>query len=136
VEALAALVIVGVALVPLLSAVGDGMRAQGRLAAHLDAVALAEARMGALALLPTDSIAAYLRPREGAFPEPAAAYRWRALLRPERGTPALVRAAVLVRWPGGEYSLETVFHRPELAPPPAALRGDSLGYSGNDAPSF
>lgn len=115
-EALVALVIVGAALVPLLGAVSRGVRAQGDVGAAVEAVALAEARMGQLQLLPTDSIAAYLQPRTGAFPAPFAHYRWRALLRPRMDAPAVLQAAVVVQWDGREYTLETYFHRPELLP--------------------
>lgn len=116
VEALVALLIVGAALVPLLGSVTAGVRAQERVEEALEGVALAEARMAELALLPADSVAGYLQPRTGWFPPPFAEHRWRALLRADAGRPALVRAAVLVEWPGGSYSLETVFHRPELLP--------------------
>jgi type II secretion system protein I len=121
-EALVALVILGVALVPLLSSIRMGTNEQGRLQAHLEAVSLAEERMAELTLLSVDSIADYLRPREGFFPAPFERYRWRALLRIEEDSPALVRAAVLVRWPDGEYSLETVFHRVEMLPEFAPAR--------------
>jgi prepilin-type N-terminal cleavage/methylation domain-containing protein len=115
-EALVALVILGVALTPLLGAVTDGLRKQGRLGEAGEAVALAEARMAELAIVPADSIAAYVRPRTGWFPAPFGGYRWRALLRPDPESPALVRGAVLVEWKGGSYSLETIFHRPDLLP--------------------
>lgn len=121
VEALVALLIVGAALVPLLGALTAGLRAQGRVAAALEGVALAEARMAELALLPVDSLAAYHAPRTGAFPPPLAGHRWSAVVRGDTASPALVRGAVLVEWPGGSYSLETVFHRPELLP--ASTRG-------------
>jgi type II secretion system protein I len=122
-EAMLALVIVGVALVPLMRSMGMGVREQGKLRGHLDAVALAESRMSDLALVPPDSIAAYARTRQGAFPEPFQGYRWSAVLRQDERSAALVRGAVVVRWKDGEYSLETVFHRtellPEFAPAPA-----------------
>ncbi|HEU4556786.1 MAG TPA: type II secretion system protein [Longimicrobium sp.] len=115
-EAMLALVIVGVALVPLLRSIGTGVREQGRLRAHLDAVALAESRMSELALVPPDSIRAWARPRQGWFPEPFQGYRWSAVLRQDERSAALVRGAVVVRWKDGEYSLETVFHRTDLLP--------------------
>lgn len=115
-EAMIALVLLGLALVPLMRSVGSGVREQGRLRAHVDAVSLAEARMLELSVLSADSVRAYLQPREDAFPAPFEGYRWRAVLRAEERSPALVRAAVLVRWTGGEYSLETVFHRTDLLP--------------------
>ena len=115
-EAVVALLVLGVALVPLVNSLTEGLRAEKSLGAHLEAVSLAESRMNELALLPVDSVAGYLRPREGLFPSPYAGYRWRALMRPLPESPALVQAAVLVRWDGGEYSLETTFHRPEMLP--------------------
>lgn len=116
VEALVALVIVGLALVPLLRSIGTGVREQGRLRGHLDAVSLAESRMSELALVAPDSIPAWARPRQGWFPEPFGGYRWSAVLRRDERSPALVRGAVVVRWKDGEYSLETVFHRTDLLP--------------------
>ena len=115
-EAVVALAILGLALVPLMRSVGAGVREQGRLRAHLDAVSLAESRMSELALIPVDSISAYLQPRQGWFPEPFSGYRWSTVLRPDERSPALVRGAVVVRWKDGEYSLETVFQRTELLP--------------------
>jgi len=114
IEAVVALLIVAVALVPLLGAADQTLRDERRIAPAREAVSLAEARMEELALLPPDSLVAYLRPREESFPAPFAAYRWHALMHTEPESPSLVRAAVIVRWSGGEYSLETVFYRPEM----------------------
>lgn len=121
-EAVVALAIVGLALVPLMGSIGTGVREQAKLRGHLDAVALAESRMSELALLPPDSIPAYEQPRGGWFPEPFGDYRWSAVLRRDRRSAALVRGAVVVRWKDGEYSLETVFHRTELLPEFAPAR--------------
>jgi type II secretion system protein I len=121
-EALVALVIVGLAMVPLMGSIGAGVREQGKLRGHLDAVSLAESRMSELALVPPDSIRDYAQPRHGWFPEPFAGYRWSAVLRSDGRSAALVRGAVVVRWKGGEYSLETVFHRTELLPEHAPAR--------------
>ncbi|HEX2077479.1 MAG TPA: type II secretion system protein [Longimicrobium sp.] len=121
-ESMVALVILGLALTPLLHAVTDGVRAQGRLGAVHEAVSLAEAKMAELALMPVDSIPRYLEPRAGWFAAPFGGYRWRALLRPDPASPALVRGAVLVEWKDGSYSLETIFHRPEMLPDFAPVR--------------
>jgi prepilin-type N-terminal cleavage/methylation domain-containing protein len=118
-EALVALVIVAAALVPLLGAAAGAVRAQAEVGAALEAVALAEARMAALELLPADSVAGYGEPRTGAFEAPFAHYRWRALVRPADGTPGVLQAAVVVEWDRGEFALETFFRRPDL---PAAGR--------------
>jgi type II secretory pathway pseudopilin PulG len=121
-EALVALVLVGAALVPLLGAVSRGVRAQADVGGAVEAVALAEARMGELELLPLDSLPAYLQPRTGVFPAPFAGYRWRALVRPRADAPAVLQAAVVVEWDGREYTLETYFHRPEMLPDAAVTR--------------
>lgn len=116
VEAAVALLLLGVALVPLLHSVTAGVRAEGDLAARLNAVPLAESRMEELALLPLDSLRDYLTVRRGSFAAPFERYRWSALLRPSAASPALVQAAVRVEWEGGGYSLETFFHRPDMLP--------------------
>ena len=116
VEAVVALLIVALALVPLLASARQALRGQARMGPAREAVALAEARMEELALLPADSLAAYLSPRTGRFPAPYAAWRWSALMRVEPQSPALVRAAVVVDGPGGSYSLETTLNRPEMLP--------------------
>ena len=121
-EAMVALVIVGAALVPLLGAVSRSARAQADVGAAVEAVALAEMRMGQLQVLPLDSVPAYLQPRTGAFPAPFARYRWRALVRPRADAPAVLQAAVVVECEGREYTLETYFHRPEMLPDAAVQR--------------
>lgn len=121
-EAVVALVIMGAALVPLLGAVSRGVRAQADVGGAVEAVALAEARMGQLEMLPLDSIPAYLQPREGVFPAPFGRYRWRALVRPRADAPAVLQAGVVVLYDGREYSLETYFHRPEMLPDAAVAR--------------
>lgn len=116
VEAAIALLLLGVALVPLLQSVTAGVRSEGDLAATLNAVPLAESRMEELSLLAADSLSFYFNTRRGTFAPPFGRYRWSALLRPAAGSPALVQAAVRVEWEGGGYSLETFLHRPELLP--------------------
>lgn len=115
-EAMVALVIVGAAVVPLLGAVSRSVRAEADVGAAVEAVALAEARMGQLSVLPLDSVPAYLQPRTGVFPAPFGHYRWRTLVRPRAGAPAVLQAAVVVEWDGRGYTLETYFHRPEMLP--------------------
>jgi hypothetical protein len=115
-EALVALLLVGLVALTCLRALQVMLRGQAMTREHLEAVALAERRMAELALLPPDSIAVYGEPRGDVFPAPFEQYRWRALMRGVEGSPALVRAAVLVEWPRGEYSLETTFYRPARGP--------------------
>ena len=116
VEAIVALLILALALVPLLASARQALVGQAKVGPAREAVALAEARMEELSLLPADSLAAYLSPREGRFPAPYQGWTWHALMRGEPQSPALIRAAVIVDWPGGSYSLETTFHRVEMLP--------------------
>ncbi|HEX6745866.1 MAG TPA: type II secretion system protein [Longimicrobium sp.] len=116
IEAVVALLIVALALVPLLGAARQALRSEARVGPAREAVALAEMRMEELSLLPVDSLAAYLSPRAERFPAPYGRFIWHALLRGETESPALVRAAVVVDWTGGSYSLETTFHRTDMLP--------------------
>ena len=111
-ESLIALVIVGFAVVATVEALGGGLRAEGQVSHHLEAVALAESRMNELGTLERDSIATYLGGREGVFPRPFEAYHWRATIQPVSGARSLLRADVAVTWQGGSYALQTVFYRP------------------------
>jgi type II secretion system protein I len=115
-EALVALVIVGMAVAGSLEAFGASMRVGSLASEHAQAVALADARLSELSILPTDSIPYYARPREGAFAPPLAGYRWTARMQPRAGAPALVGATVVVSWPRGRYELATDFFRPDRLP--------------------
>ncbi len=115
-ETLVALTIVGLAMLVLTAAFAEGLRGQAIARRHVEAVALAEARMGELAALPSDSLRPRRTTREGVFAPPFARYRWRTELARDPRSPRLVAATVVVSWPGGEYTLATQLHRRELAP--------------------
>jgi type II secretory pathway pseudopilin PulG len=123
-EALIALVIIGLAVVTTVEALGGGLRAEGEVSAHLEAVTLAEARLSELAALPRDSMADYVAGRDGVFAPPFERYRWRAAIEPLTGTRSLLRASVTVLWPGRSYALETVLFRDgDVARIPVRRRG-------------
>ena len=115
-EALVALVVVGLAATATLEAFGAGLRGEREGGRQLEAVALAEARLEALALVPRDSLRAWAEPRVEHHPRPLDRYRSRATLRALPDAPALVEARVTIEWRGGGYSLATRFHRPAHAP--------------------
>lgn len=115
-ESLVALVLVGTVVAGTLSVIGATLRGASLVTTHARAVALADARMSALTLVPSDSIGYYARPREGTFAPPFETYSWRARLVPDRSSPALLRATVAVRWGDGEYTLATELFRRELIP--------------------
>lgn len=119
VEVLVALTVLAVAVVAAMEAGAAALRGHVGLRRQLTAVALAEARLTQLGLLGADSLATYARFQRGSFAAPFGAYGWRALAARDPADPALLRAAVLVEWDAGEYTLETVFYRPDLAADPA-----------------
>ena len=115
-EALIALVIVGVAATVSMEAFAAGLRGELQASRHLEAVALAEARLNELALVPLDSVPRYAEPRDSSLAPPFERYRVRAAMRAVPGAPSLVDATVTVHWPGGSYALATVFYRPRRGP--------------------
>jgi prepilin-type N-terminal cleavage/methylation domain-containing protein len=113
-EALVALVILAGAVTAALAAFGAGLRTAGSVHVHANAVRLAEARLGELALLPTDSLTYYADDREGRFAAPLDNFGWRARVVRVTGTEGLLRAVVTVSWTGGEYRLTTEYFRRDL----------------------
>ena len=111
-EALIALVIIGFAVVTTAEALGGGLRAEGQVSRHLEAVALAESRMNELGALLRDSTAYYADGRDGVFAPPFESYRWRATIQPVPNVRSLIHANVSVTWERGSYALETLFYRP------------------------
>lgn len=113
-EALVALVIVGTVVTAAMAALGGSLRVASQVEGHATAVALADARLSELSLLPTDSLAYYAQPREGRYAAPLARYAWRARLEQKQAsTRALLHATVTVSWASGEYTLATDFFRPD-----------------------
>lgn len=113
-EALVALVIVGTVVTAAMTALGGTLRVASQVDGHATAVALADARLNELSLLPIDSLAYYAQPREGSYAAPLSSYHWRARLEQKQAsTRSLLRATVTVSWPNGEYALATDFFRPD-----------------------
>jgi prepilin-type N-terminal cleavage/methylation domain-containing protein len=112
IEALVALVIVGVLVVGSVDAFGAGLRAQRSADRHLEAITLADARLSELAALPADSLPRHPSVEEGRFAAPFHAYGWRTMTRRLSGSGALWAVSARVFWDGGEEALETVLYRP------------------------
>ena len=115
-EALVALVLVGTVVAGSLRVVGATLRGAAQVTSHAHAVALADARLSELTLLPAESLGHYARPREGTDAAPFQQYRWQARLVRDRASPGLVRATVRVSWREGEYALATDLFRRDLLP--------------------
>lgn len=118
-EAIAALLVIGLTSAAALELFGAHLRAARRASALVTAVALAQDRLTAIRLtdverlsrLP-DSLA------HGQFAPPLDAYRWRATAERARNE-ALFEIAVTITWDGGSYALatyESVPPTPERAP--------------------
>lgn len=112
-EVLVALAILGTTLVAALEVTGVTLRTQAAASRHIEAVALAEAKMNELVLLSSDSLEWYTVARSGTTALPPRQYEWSALVRQDAETPRLWHAAVAIDWPDGRFDLETVFYRRE-----------------------
>jgi len=113
IEVVVALALVGVAGVAALSAFGATLWAAGRSESRLTAAALAEERLGRLALLTAtearrlpDSL------RAGRFGPPFEAYVWAARTQPVRDLPDLIEVAVTVASAEDSFPLRTRWYRP------------------------
>lgn len=111
VEALVSLAILGMAVVTALEVTARTLGTQASAERHLEAVALADAKLNELALLPSDSLALYADVRSGEVELESRDYRWRAIVRRDANDAALWAAAVRIEWSGGAFDLETVLYR-------------------------
>lgn len=115
VEALVALAILSLAVVAALETASRTLGTQAAAARHLEAVALADARLNALAALPADQLAGRVGSEAGTVELDSRSYSWRSRLRRGEAAPELWTAAVRVSWEGGEFDLETTLYRPTRA---------------------
>lgn len=105
------LAILGMAVVAALEVTARTLGTQASAERHLEAVALADAKLNELTLLPSDSLALYADTRSGEISLESRRYRWKAIVRRDPGEAALWAAAVRVEWSGGEFDAETVIYR-------------------------
>jgi len=118
-EAIAALLVIGLTSAAALELFGAHLRAARRASALVTAVALAQDRLTAIRL--SDAERAFHLPdslARGQFAPPLDAYRWHASADHARNE-ALLQLAVTVTWDGGSYALatyESVPPTPERAP--------------------
>jgi type II secretion system protein I len=112
-ESVVALSIVGVVAIAVLASLGAEMRAAARAREALPAAALAESRLEALRLLPSEALRSLPDSVEqGRFPVPLEDYSWSTAVAPVLAEPGLYGVEVLVEWPGGGYLLRGRLHRP------------------------
>lgn len=111
-EALVALLLVGLGVVGALEAASRTLRTQADVGRHAEAASLADERLSALSLLPRDSLAACCDARWRTVRLDDRRYRRRADVA-EAGGEGLWRAAVEVAWEDGTVRLETLVYRPD-----------------------
>ena len=118
-EAIAALVVVGLGASAALGAVASAVRTESRLEHVLVAEALGQQRLAVVRLLSREQL---LRLPDslarGAFAPPFERYRWRAAATLVPDTPDLFTIAVVIEWEDASYALETRHYNPR-----DALRG-------------
>ena len=113
-EAMIAVVIVGLAGVAALETVGAELRTASRTRHALHATALAEHRMETLRVLPPSGLRTLPDSLErGTFAPPLERYGWTATVREVPGEAGLYDAQVVVRWDGGSFPLRTRLYRPD-----------------------
>lgn len=118
-EAIAALLVIGLTSAAALELFGAHLRAARRATSLVTAVALAQDRLTAISLTATERLSRLPDSlTRGQFPPPLDAYRWRASAERARNE-ALFQIAVTVTWDGGSYALatyESASPAPEGAP--------------------
>lgn len=121
-EALVALMVVGLAVAGALEAASRALAGQDDASRHAEATALAEARLNEIAVLPRDSLdgleAEGWRTRDLS----GRTYRQRSAVRPAEGGAHLWHVTTVVAWADGSVELATVFHRPPRDPAGGRLR--------------
>jgi len=121
VEALVALLIVGLAIAAAIEAVQLVLHAQAGVLRQREAAAVAEWKLNELATLDRDSLATLAAGRSGEV-NLHTRYQWRAMAVPEPGSRVLWRAAVVVDWGDGDLALETLLWRAPMGQPDRGRR--------------
>jgi len=116
VEALVALLIVGLAIAAAVEAVRLVLHTQVNALRQREAVAVAEWKLNELATLDRDSLATLAAGHSGDV-DLDTRYQWRAMVVPEPGSRVLWRAAVVVDWRDGDLALETLLWRAPTGEP-------------------
>lgn len=114
-EALVALLVVGLGVVGAVEAASRALRTQAEVGRHAEATQLADERLTYLSLLPGDSLAACCAAGWRSVELDDRRYRRRSEVARSEAGPGLWRAAAEVAWEGGSVRLETLLYRPGTA---------------------
>ncbi|HET8655009.1 MAG TPA: prepilin-type N-terminal cleavage/methylation domain-containing protein [Longimicrobiaceae bacterium] len=118
IEAVVALVVVGLVLGGALGAAAADLRATRKAASVAEASALAEDLLFRSQFLRWDSLTQFGEASTGRFAAPMDRYEWNMIIDPSPAEPDLVEATVTVRWSGGEVTASSQFVPPADASTP------------------
>lgn len=121
-EALVALMVVGLAVAGSLEAASRALAGQHEATRHAEATALAEARLNEVGVLPRDSLAGLGSGGWSRLELADRSYRRRISVRRAEDVDHLWRVTTEVAWSGGSVELETIFYRPPADPAEGRLR--------------
>lgn len=114
-EALVALLVVGLGVVGAVEAASRALGTQAEVGRHAEAVQLADERLTGLSLLPDDSLEACCAAGWRSVELGDRRYRRRSVVARSEAGPELWRATAEVAWDGGSVRLETLLYRPGTA---------------------
>lgn len=121
-EAVVALMVVGLAVAGSLEAASRALAGQEEATRHAEATALAETRLNQIGVLPRDSLAGLGSTGWRRLDLSDRTYRRTTSVRRAEDGEHLWRATTRVAWPGGSVELGTVFYRPPDDPAQGRLR--------------
>lgn len=110
IEALVALVVLGLVVVTMAAASSQALRVEGATLDHRRAAALADAKMSEIAALPPAGLRTYAEGLAGRFGEGNERFAWSARVTEVPESPHLFRAVLRVAWDGGSMEVATVLH--------------------------
>lgn len=121
-EALVALMVVGLAVAGSLEAASRALAGQDRATRHAEATALAEERLNEIGVLSRDSLAGHGAAGWSRLDLSGRVYHRRSSVRRAEDDENLWRVTAEVGWSGGRVELGTIFYRPPDDPAEGRLR--------------
>ncbi len=136
-EAVVALLIIGIAAITALEAVGGELRSHERVQRALEAESLADYQLAATQMLFYEDFVAFPDSlAHGRFAAPFDAYAWTTTVIPVVNEENLFQVDLEVTWQGGSYDLNTmVYRRPQtvaVGGPGGVSGGNELGRGGGN----
>jgi type II secretion system protein I len=111
-EALVALLILGIAIVGIVASASGALRGQASAREHRDAMAIADAQLSLLATASAEALESYGEETSGETTIGGQSYSWLSRVRSENDSAGMWSLRVTVRWDAGTVSLGTALWRP------------------------